>query len=46
MISYIAEFYIEQVTLDIVGIMEYEILFGPDIAPDRRTPERVRGLAI
>lgn len=40
MISYIAESHIEQVVLDILGNMGYKTLFGPDIALDRRAPER------
>jgi type I restriction enzyme R subunit len=35
-----SESHIEQAALDILGNMGYETLFGPDIAPDGRTPER------
>jgi hypothetical protein len=39
MISYIVESRIEQATLDILGNMGYETLFGLDITSNRRTPE-------
>ncbi len=38
--QFMSESHIEQAALDILGNMGYETLFGPDIAPDGRTPER------
>ncbi|MGC8758259.1 MAG: type I restriction endonuclease, partial [Caldisericaceae bacterium] len=38
--SYLAESHIEQAALEILSSLGYETLFGPDIAPDGKSPER------
>ena len=40
MFKFIAESDVEQVALEILSSLGYETLFGPDIAPDGRMPER------
>ncbi|MEM3473642.1 MAG: type I restriction endonuclease subunit R [archaeon] len=39
--SYLAESHIEQAALEILENLGYDTLFGPDIAPDGKLPERV-----